>query len=131
MIRVYTGMPQDEPKLAWVDGNLLFTYPVQTHEKNGETYATQQLAYVDCGYDTGHVEMVRFILADLEDQARALLKNAKELKPDFSNVTYDLNNKKVFVAAENGQISFDFQVELLPESGDAKFTLRNPKVSNR
>lgn len=128
---VYTGVPQDEPKLAWVDGNLLFAYPVQTHEKNGETYATQQLAYVDCGYDTGHVEMVRFILADLEDQARALLKNAKELKPDFSNVTYDLNNKKVFVAAETGQISFDFQVEPLPESGDAKFTLRNPKVSNQ
>ena len=124
---VYTGAQQDEPKLAWVDGNLLFTYPVEIHEKDGEIYATQQLAYVDCGYDTGHVEMVRFTLADLEDQARALLENAAELKPDFSKVTYDLENKKVFVEAENGQISFDFQVEPIPENGDAKFTLRNPK----
>ena len=28
----YTGAQQDEPKLAWVDGNLFFTYPVEIYD---------------------------------------------------------------------------------------------------
>ena len=51
----YTGAPNDQPTLEWTDdGELIFSYICK--DDNGEE--TWYHRVVDCGYDTGHMELV-------------------------------------------------------------------------
>lgn len=51
----YTGAPNDQPTLEWTDdGELIFSYICK--DENGEE--TWYHRVVDCGYDTGHMELM-------------------------------------------------------------------------
>ncbi len=54
---LYTGNPSDQPMLEWIqDGTLVFSYPC----KNEQGEKTRYCRNVDCGYDTGHMELGQF-----------------------------------------------------------------------
>lgn len=51
----YTGAPNDQPTLEWTDdGELIFSYICK--DENGEKTWCHRV--VDCGYDTGHMELM-------------------------------------------------------------------------
>lgn len=51
----YTGAPNDQPTLEWtLDGELIFSYICK--DENGEEAWCHRV--VDCGYDTGHMELL-------------------------------------------------------------------------
>lgn len=53
----YTGAPEDEPQFTWERDQLYFTYPREEIQPDGSTKIEHVTASVDCGYDTGHVEL--------------------------------------------------------------------------
>jgi len=53
----YTGAPEDEPQFTWEGDQLYFTYPKEEIQPDGSTKVEHVTASVDCGYDTGHVEL--------------------------------------------------------------------------
>ena len=53
----YTGAPEDEPQFNWEGDQLYFTYPREEIQPDGSTKIEHVTVSVDCGYDTGHVEL--------------------------------------------------------------------------
>lgn len=52
---LYTGAPADEPTLSYEGEQLIFTYVYALDEQGNALTKTFTL---DCGYDTGHMELV-------------------------------------------------------------------------
>lgn len=52
---LYTGAPADEPTLSYEGEQLIFTFVYALDEQGN---ALTKSFTVDCGYDTGHVELV-------------------------------------------------------------------------
>lgn len=53
----YTGTSDDEPQFDWEGDQLYFTYPKEEIQPDGSTKVEHVTVSVDCGYDTGHVEL--------------------------------------------------------------------------
>ncbi|MDE7254407.1 MAG: M56 family metallopeptidase [Acetatifactor sp.] len=53
---VYTGVPQDKPKLEWSEDGKVLWFSYIAAEENGE-YVWRR-CIVDCGYETGHMELL-------------------------------------------------------------------------
>ncbi|MBS7303008.1 MAG: hypothetical protein KIG50_02600 [Lachnospiraceae bacterium] len=66
---VYTGTSSGEPQFKWVEDKLFFTYPIESEDDG----IMQMLCYVDCGYETAHVEISRFLEPDIENQIAGLV----------------------------------------------------------
>ena len=53
----YTGAPEDEPQFTREGDQLYFIYPKEEIQPDGSAKVEHVTASVDCGYDTGHVEL--------------------------------------------------------------------------
>ena len=53
----YAGTSDDEPQFDWEGDQLYFTYPKEEIQPDGSTKVEHVTVSVDCGYDTGHVEL--------------------------------------------------------------------------
>lgn len=51
---IASGMPEDQPQLVYEEGELLFSY-VYGQDEEGASLVSRKI--VDCGYDTGHMEL--------------------------------------------------------------------------
>lgn len=101
---MYTGAPGDQPALEWdADGELVFSY-VYVNE-DGEERRYHRV--VDCGYDTGHMELLPAAEANNET-ANGYGDRAQDSKSDGapSPAYIDYLQEQISAAMTNGELPF-------------------------